>query len=359
MTFRIEKGDRVAIVGASSLRGKELKELLDERAFPAGEIRLLDEEVAVGTLTEAGGEPVIIGLLDEESFEGMRFVFFAGGRETARQHAAAALRAGATVIDLTEPGEPLPEAALWIPALDATLAPPEAPRGPAPAEGLSTERHGAAKLRPAGGKLFRSPAPPVIVACGMAAALRGFPLARLVLVFFQPVSERGQSGVDELEGQTINLLSFRPVSQEVFGAQVAFNLLGSYGEASAPSLASLRGAIVGDVARYLAGRLPVPAIQLVHAPVFYSYAFTAFAELTAAHDPRELEAAIAAAGMRVQTAEEAPPSNLSVTGEAQPVIGRIERDPGCPAGYWLWGAGDNLRLAAANAVAIAERLVAN
>jgi aspartate-semialdehyde dehydrogenase len=337
MAFRMEQGDRVAIVGASSLRGKELKEVLEERAFPAGEIRLLDEEVAVGTLTEAGGEPVIIGSLDEENFEGTRFVFFAGGREATRRYARAAMRAGATVIDLSAPGEPLPEAALWIPALDATLAPPEAPRG----------------------KLFHSPAPPVIVTCAMAAALGGFSLARLALVFFQPVSERGQSGVDELEGQTINLLSFRPLSQEVFDAQVAFNLLGSYGEASAPSLASVRGAIAADVTRYLAGRLPAPAIQLVHAPVFYSYAFTGFAELAAARDPRELEAAIAAAGMRVQTDEAAAPSNLSVTGEAQAVLGRIERDPGCAAGYWLWGAGDNLRLAASNAVAIAERLVAN
>jgi aspartate-semialdehyde dehydrogenase len=337
MASRPGKGDWVAIVGASSLRGKELKEVLEERAFPAAEIRLLDEEVAVGTLSEAGGEPVIIGAIDEESFDGVRFAFFAGSREATERHAAAALRAGATVIDLSEPGAPLPEAALWIPALDAALAPPQAPRG----------------------KFFRSPAPPVIVACALVAMLRGFSPERLVLIFFQPVSERGQSGVDELEGQTIDLLSFRPISQGVFGAQVAFNLLGSYGAASEPSLAAVRAAIAQDVARYLAGRAPAPAVQLIHAPVFYSYAFTAYAELAAARDPREVEAAAAAAGIKLQAAGESAPSNLSVTGEAQPVLGRIERDAGCPTGYWLWGAGDNLRLAAANAVAIAERLIAN
>jgi aspartate-semialdehyde dehydrogenase len=337
MASRAELGDRVAIVGASSLRGKELKQLLEERAFPAGEIRLLDEEVAVGTLTEAGGEPVIIGAIDEESFQGVRFAFFAGARDATERHAAAALRAGATVIDLSEPGAPLPDAALWISALDAALAPPQATRG----------------------KFFRSPAAPVIVACSLAAALRDFSPERLMMVFFQPVSERGQSGVDELEGQTVNLLSFRPISQEVFGAQVAFNLLGSYGAGSEPSLAAVRAAIARDVARYLAGRVPAPAIQLVHAPVFYSCAFTAFAELAAERDPRELEAAAAAAGIKMAGAGESAPSNLSVTGEAQPVLGRVERDPCCPAGYWLWGAADNLRLAAANAVAIAERLIAN
>ena len=46
---------RVAIAGAASLRGKELKQWLEESNFPAAEIRLLDEEVVAGTLTEAGG----------------------------------------------------------------------------------------------------------------------------------------------------------------------------------------------------------------------------------------------------------------------------------------------------------------
>jgi len=359
MASPAEQDVRVAIVGASSLRGKELKEVLDERAFPAGEIRLLDDQLAVGTLTEAGGEPVMIGAIDEESFEGVRFAFFAGGRETTTRHAPAALRAGATVIDLSEPGAALPDAVLWIPALDPVLAPPEPPCASAPPTESSTGRPGGLPRRAGTGKFFRSPAPPVIVACTVAAALRAFSLARLVLVFFQPVSERGQSGVDELEAQTINLLSFRPIAQEVFGAQVAFNLLGGYGETSAPSLATIRAAIARDVARYLAGRVPAPAIQLLHAPVFYSYAFTAFLELSAEREPRELDAALAAAGMKVQRGEAAPPSNLSVTGEAQPIVAPIERDPGSAASYWLWGAGDNLRLAAANAVAIAEKLVAN
>ena len=46
---------RVAIAGATSLRGKDLKEWMEESGFPAGEIRLLDEELAAGTLTEVGG----------------------------------------------------------------------------------------------------------------------------------------------------------------------------------------------------------------------------------------------------------------------------------------------------------------
>ena len=69
---------RVAIAGATSLRGKDLKYWLEEGGFPAGEIRLVDEELASGTLTEAAGEPAIVQSVNESSFEGLRFVFFAG-----------------------------------------------------------------------------------------------------------------------------------------------------------------------------------------------------------------------------------------------------------------------------------------
>ena len=73
---------RVAIVGASSLRGKELKQVLEDRHFPASDVVLIDESVMAGTLTEAAGEPTFIRALDEESFESARFVFFAGTAQT-------------------------------------------------------------------------------------------------------------------------------------------------------------------------------------------------------------------------------------------------------------------------------------
>src|SRR5580704_11898282 len=92
---------KVAIVGASSLLGKHLKQVLEDRNFPASEIILLDESVAAGTLTDAGGEPTFIRTLEEDSFEGANFVFFAGSAADATRNWPTAQRAGATVIDLT------------------------------------------------------------------------------------------------------------------------------------------------------------------------------------------------------------------------------------------------------------------
>ncbi len=236
-----ELSNRVAIVGASSLRGKELKLVLEERNFPASDIVLLDEPVLAGTLTEAGGEPTFIRALDEESFEGARFAFFAGSQMDAEQNWKAAQRSGATVIDLTGTLAASGQSTSWIPALSTVLLPHP---GSHATEGAAPGSHAANR---ATSNSYSSPGSGVIVACTVAAALSKLSPMRTVLLLFPPVSERDQAGVDELESQTANLLSFRPIAQPVFDAQVAFNLLAGYGEECKPTLAELRAAVARDM----------------------------------------------------------------------------------------------------------------
>jgi aspartate-semialdehyde dehydrogenase len=335
-----EKSTRVAIVGASSLRGKEVKLVLEERNFPASDIILLDEPVLAGTLTEAGGEPTFIRALDEDSFERARFAFFAGSALDAERNWQAAQRSGAGVIDMTGAIAATGNATTWIPSLDSILS-RRVPAG-----------NGSGKLTP-----YSSPAPGVVIACALAAGLAHFSPQRVVVMLFPPVSERDQAGVDELESQTTNLLTFRPIERSVFDAQVAFNLLASYGEECKPPLRDLRAAIARDAASYLAGRAPVPAIQLVQAPVFYGYAFAAYAEFSSPQTPGQLESALRNLGMKVAGPDDGAPSNVSVAGEGEIQIARIESDPSVANGVWIWGAVDNLRLAATNAVQIAEELL--
>jgi aspartate-semialdehyde dehydrogenase len=335
--------NRVAIVGASSLRGKELKLVLEDRNFPASEIILLDESVMAGTLTEAAGEPTFIRALDEESFDGARFVFFAGTPFDAERNWLAAQRVGATVVDMTGAVIASGRAISWIPSLDPVLA-----------QRTASSTNGSAQPKP-----YFSPSSPVVIACTLAAALAKFQAQHIALVLFPPVSERDQAGVEELETQTTNLLSFRPIAQTIFDAQVAFNLLSGYGEGSKPALADTRKAIVEQVERYLGGRASTPAIQLVQAPVFYGYAFSVFAELaTPAVLPGEIEAALAEFGVNVGVPADPPLTNVSVAGESQIHIAPIEKDTSSSGGMWIWGVADHLRLGATNAVRIAEELVA-
>src|ERR1700690_400398 len=209
------KSTRVAIVGASSLRGKELKLVLEERNFPADDIVLLDEPALAGTLTEAGGEPTFIRALEEDSFENARFEFFTGSQQDASGNWPAAQRPGATVIYLSGALAASGESTSWIPLLDTVLL----PRPGLNAAKITATNGGARKS-----VAYSSPGSGVIIAGTLAAALAKVSPQRPVLLLFPPVSERDQAAVDQPEAQTPNLLSFRPIVQPVFDAQVAFNL---------------------------------------------------------------------------------------------------------------------------------------
>src|ERR1700758_884708 len=149
------KPSRVAIVGASSFRGKELAQVLEDRHFPVSDLALLDPSVQPGTLTEAAGELTFIRSLAEDSFDGVKFAFFAGNPLDASQNWSVARHAGATVIDMTGAVAVSAEAVAWIPFLDAEL--PLEPR--LGSNGFS---------EPA---IYISPSTPVIIACTVSAAL--------------------------------------------------------------------------------------------------------------------------------------------------------------------------------------------
>ena len=333
---------RVAIAGATSLRGKDLKYWLEEDGFPAGEIKLVDEELAVGTLTEVAGEAAVVQSIDEGSLEGLRFVFFTGSAAFAAKYGPTAERAGASVIDMTGGLWAGDRARPWIPALDSLISPPAG-------ASLPNDRYHA----------WVAPSTPAIIACSLAAAFAELSPARLAIMFFQPVSERGEAGISELEAQTTKLLSFQPIPQQVFDTQVAFNLTARWGAESAERLSDSRMAIAREVQRYLGDRISLPALTLVQAPVFYGHTFSAWAEFKDRQTEEGVTERLKSAGFKVLGTDEPSPSNVTAAGETRPMITRPERDDNVPHGYWLWGAADNFRLASVNATRIAERLLAS
>jgi aspartate-semialdehyde dehydrogenase len=333
MSSSLRDTPRIVIAGASSLLGAELRSLLEESRFAGADIRLLDEELAAGTLTEAGGEATVIQTVEEGSFDHASTVFFSGSVDFTRANLTAARASGARIIDLSggtvSDGDSVP----WFPKLD----------------GLRGRKF------PDDGKLFAIP-----TAAGTAAALLSLGLfkigvSRLVFTAFQPVSEAGRPGIEELESQTGQLLSFQGMGQPVFDAQVAFNLLDRYGPESMRKLSVVRERVSEEVKACIGKKGIVPALRVLHAPVFYGSAFSACAELVPGTSVEQVVNVCEEAGF-VVAADGAGPSNVSVAGEKVVHLARPEEDPGRAGAWWFWGAADNIRLPAANAVKLAEML---
>ena len=68
---------RIAIVGAASLRGKELNEALGESPFAAAEFVLMDDQEAIGQLESVGDEVTFIQQITSSSFAHSDFTFSA------------------------------------------------------------------------------------------------------------------------------------------------------------------------------------------------------------------------------------------------------------------------------------------
>ena len=76
-TGRSENGIyRVAIVGAGTLKGKELGEVLPETSFPAVDIKLLDDDESLGQIEAVGEEVTFVQSVRPENFENVDFTFF-------------------------------------------------------------------------------------------------------------------------------------------------------------------------------------------------------------------------------------------------------------------------------------------
>ena len=321
---------KIVIAGASSLLGAELRSLLEDTRFAAWDFRLVDEEIAAGILTEAGGEPAVIQPVEEESFSKARLVFFTESAEFTRANLPAALESGATVVDLSGGGLGATNSSVWFSFRD---------------------------LLDAKTSLYLIPSAAGTIAGDLLNALGKTGLNRLGIVFYRPVSEAGRLGIEELESQCAQLLSFQKMGERVFGTQVAYSLLDRYGKSSGESLSAMTDRIRREASAAAGKNLVEPSILVLHAPVFYGYTFSAIAELNSSAKQETLVENLKKAGLQVEEDTAVPLGNLSAAGESAIHVKSPERDPAHAGTWWLWGAADNIRLPPWNAVKLAEKLL--
>ncbi len=331
---------RAAIVGAATLKGKELKEVLEERNFPAVDIRLLDDNESLGQLDRVQDEIAIIQPVTPGRLENVDFTFFASNEDFSRANWKLARQAGSAVVDLSyalENEPSIPMSAPWI----------------------ERELGRQAQLNLDSSVVMIAHPAAVTLALLLLRVQKAGAIRKAVATVFEPVSERGRRGMDELHEQTINLLSFQQMPTGVFDSQVAFNMIGRYGPASATPLEAIERRIVSHLRRLLDATAPVPALTLLQAPVFHAYTFAMYLELEKAASAGDVAQAIAGEHVQIARLPADAPSNVNVAGKDD-ILVAVRRDASGEnsSGLWIWAAVDNLRLAAITAVDCANALAA-
>jgi len=323
---------RVAIVGASTLKGREIQTVLRDRKFPIKKLVLLDNDEDLGRLSEFEGEPVVSLAVSDTSLEFLDVAFFASEPEQVRARAHLAARNRFLLVDLSH-------------AFSGDASVPVFLENQ-PADWPIASSQG----------FVASPHPAAITVANILQRLnQTFSIGSVVVSILEPASERGGNAVEELKQQTINIFSFQKSPQTIFDSQLAFNLLSRLGEDAREPLVASERIIASDVRALLRPGSPLPSLTLIQAPVFHSHAFSFFAEVDAAVPIGDLERCLESDAISVSATNDEPPSPVRVAGNDGIQVGGMKRDALNPKGVWFWAASDNLRIAAVNAVAAAER----
>ena len=329
---------RVAIVGAATLKGKELKEVLEERNFPAVDFRLLDDNESLGQLEQVQDEVAFVQPVTPEQLENVDFTFFASEPEFTRSNFKLAKQAGSAIVDLSYALENEPLVTVRAPWIEREV-------------GRQTQLN-----LDSNAVMIAHPAA-VVVALLLLRAQKAGAIRRAAVTVFEPVSEQGRRGMDELHEQTVNLLSFQQMPTGVFDSQVAFNMIGRYGPASSRSLESIERRIIGHLRTLLGEQAPMPALTLVEAPVFHAHTFSIYVEFEKTVSAGDFSQALAGEHLQIARSQEDSPSNVNVAGKDEIMVA-VRRDSAHENGFWLWAAVDNLRLAALTAADCATALAA-
>ncbi len=326
--------EKIALIGSETLLGREVREVFGESAL-GQHLRLvagLEEES--GTLTEIGGSPAFLAKLEPEAVEDAAIVVLAGSPESSKE-AVAANPSGA-VIDLTYFAEEDPEARVRAPQAEASDYTPD---------------H-------SGPQIVAHPA-----AIAMAIILKrlheAWPIQRAVVQVFEPASERGTPGIEELQQQTVNLLSFQPLPKKVFDAQLSYAMLPQLGAEAPVQLQDVEERIERHLASLLERLegVPMPSFRVIQAPVFHGYSFSFWVDLEDAPSASEIEDALNRDPVDVRSGDLEPPNNVGMAGQSGISVGAIAPDRNSSNAFWIWAAADNLRLMAENAALIAGELV--
>ena len=316
------KSTVVAIVGAASLMGRELQELIRDEKLSWTLHLLSGEAEGAGALMSTGEEATYLQPATAELLKQAGVTFLAGTPESSRL--ARQLHPKGSFVDLTGTLES-----------GAKLAAPRI--GIDPQSRLLVIAHPAA----------------IALTFLFSKLAKAGEIERTLSTVFEPASERGHAGIIELQKQSAALLTFQPLPKVVFDAQLAFNVLPEFGEDAPLQLATIEQRILRDVKRL--GGMDA-SIRLVQAPVFHGYSFLVWVRF--AKPVADLEKVFVGDPLvDLRSAGVEAATNVGATQQDGYQIGSIRQDRADANAYWVWMTCDNLRTAASNGLAAAKQIL--
>ena len=327
----------IAIVGTSGAVGQELLRVLEERNFPADELRLFGSSRSAGTAYIFKGKTITVKELQHnDDFKGIDIAFVSAGGSTSLEFADTITKHGAIMIDNSSAFRMCNDVPLVVPEVNA-------------ADALNRPRNIIAN--------------PNCTTIQLVVALKAIEnishIKRVHVATYQAASGAGAAAMDELVHQHKQLVNNEKPTVSKFAYQLAYNLIPQVDAFTENGYTKEEMKMYHETRKIMHSDIEVSA-TCVRVPVLRSHSEAVWVET---EQPVSLEQAREAFekadGVVVidNPANKSYPMPLDLAGKEPVYVGRIRKDLTNERGLTFWVVSDQiLKGAALNAVQIAEYL---
>ena len=329
----------VAVIGATGVVGEAMLSILEERDFPVGNLYPLASHRSAGSSIQFNGATHTVGDLEDFDFTKAQIGLFSAGASVSARHAPRAGEAGCVVVDNSSQFRYDDDVPLIVPEVNPH------------AIGTYTNRN-----------IIANPncsTIQMVVALQPIHAAAG--IERINVATYQSVSGTGKDAIEELAGQTADLLNGKPAETAVYPKQIAFNALPHIDVFMDNGYTREEMKIVWETHKIMEDESIRVNPTAVRIPVFYGHSEAVHIETReklSADEAREILAAAPGVVVMDERVDGGYPTAATESAGADAVfVGRIRDDISCPNGLDMWIVSDNVRKGAAlNSVQIAEML---
>lgn len=332
----MSKKFNVAVVGATGAVGREMLKTLEKRSFPINNLRLLASSRSAGSTLPCFGTEHTVEELTPASFKDIDIALFSAGASRSKEFAAAAVEAGAVVIDNSSAFRMYPEVPLVVPEVN-------------PEDAFKHK-----------GIIANPNCTTIIMLVALKPLYDASRIKRIIVTTYQSASGAGAKGMQELEQQTADVLAGKPAVPKVFSFPYAFNLFSHNTTIMENGYNEEEMKMVNETRKIMHDVDIAVCPTCVRVPVLRSHAEAIMIEQERKVSIEEARAVLAKApGVKIVDDREANhfPMPCESNEQYDVLVGRIRDDLSCSNGLALFVCGDQLlKGAALNAVQIAELL---
>lgn len=328
----------VGIVGATGMVGEVFLQLLQERKFPAGNVKLFASDRSQGQSRKFNGKEIAIETLSAGCFNGLDLVFFSSGDDISKEWAPQAVKSGAYAVDNSAAFRMDPEKVLVVPEVNGRVLPKNKP------------------------SIIANPNCSTIqLVVALNPLHKDFGLESVHVATYQAVSGAGRAGQEELGSQLKNWAAGNdPDRPQTFPHPIAMNCIPQIGSFQDNGFCTEELKIMRETKKILADTSFRVSAFTVRVPAWNAHSEAVWIRLKKSVNREQfLKSLHSQEGLIVEDnpKDSIYPLALSWSKKDPVAVGRIHQDLEDPQTWLLWVVSDNLRKGAAlNGIQIAERI---